>query len=51
VFDHGLVETFVHNQPARGGAALPGGPDRSEHNRAHGEIKTGAFIHDHGVIA
>ena len=41
----------MNKHPARGGAALSGGANRSENNRAHGEIEVGAGRDDDGVVA
>jgi hypothetical protein len=47
-----LIRTrLVHDQPARGGAALTGRSDRAEDDRRQREAKIGIFVDDHGVVA
>eukprot|EP01132_Coremiostelium_polycephalum_P017959 gene17958-biopygen9566 len=39
------------DQPTQAGAALAGGTDGAEQNRAHGHVQVGAWAEDHRVVA
>ena len=49
--DQLVGDALVHDQPAQAGAALAGGADGAEDDRAHRQVEVGAGRDDHGVVA
>ncbi|KAG1393877.1 hypothetical protein G6F59_014277 [Rhizopus arrhizus] len=49
--DQGVGDAFVHDQTARGGAALAGRADGAEDDAARGHVQVGGGADDDGVVA
>lgn len=49
--DYLVLHRLMGNQPAQGGAALPGGAHRAEQDAAHRQVEVGAWRQDHRVVA